>query len=211
MRARHVIETQQWQLTALSDELSADELLALGLSAAHLGDLDLAERTAARINSLSSDSPGNTGLKIIYAEVTALLKAKQAEELLLEGLTTDGLPTQQEALELLAEAIALKEAGRLPNGAATPLKPIHELAGEINLASVSPVMQLPCSKRLFNACPTVLVFTGCGRAHAATGNSDRANEFYEKLLTIRRDEAHPCAGSPAVCCHQLDESSKGTS
>ena len=44
MRARHVIETQQWQLTALSDELSADELLALGLSAAHLGDLDLAER-----------------------------------------------------------------------------------------------------------------------------------------------------------------------
>ena len=28
MRARHVIETQQWQLTALSDELSADELLA---------------------------------------------------------------------------------------------------------------------------------------------------------------------------------------
>ena len=92
-----MIETQQWQLTALSDELSADELLALGLSAAHLGDLDLAERTAARINSLSSDSPGNNRLKIIYAEVTALLKAKLAEELLLEGLTTDGLPTQQEA------------------------------------------------------------------------------------------------------------------
>ena len=51
MRARHVIETQQWQITTLSDELSADELLALGLSAAHLGDLNLAERTAARIKA----------------------------------------------------------------------------------------------------------------------------------------------------------------
>ena len=43
-----------------------------------------------------------------YDQITALLKAKQAEQLLLEGLTTDGLPTQQEAIELLADAIALR-------------------------------------------------------------------------------------------------------
>ncbi len=192
MRARHVIETQQWQITTLSDELSADELLALGLSAAHLGDLNLAERTAARIKSLSSDSPGNTGLKIIYAEVTALLKAKQAEELLLEGLTTDGLPTQQEAIELLEDAIALREAGRLPNGAATPLKPIHELAGEINLAfgfaGDAAALFETSLQRLPNRPLSLL---GAARAHAAAGNSGRANELYEKLLTIRRDEAHP--------------------
>lgn len=192
MRARHVIETQQWQITTLSDELSADELLALGLSAAHLGDLNLAERTAARIKSLSSDSPNNNGLKIIYAEVTALLKAKQAEELLLEGLTTDGLPTQQEAIELLADAVALREAGRLPNGAATPLKPIHELAGEINLAfgfaGDAAALFETSLQRLPNRPLSLL---GAARAHAAAGNSGRANELYEKLLTIRRDEAHP--------------------
>ena len=192
MRARHVIETQQWQITELSDELSADELLALGLSAAHLGDLELVKRTINRINSLASDSPGNAGLRIILAEVTALLKAKQAEELLLEGLTTDGLPTQREALALLTEAIALREAGRLPNGAASPLKPIHELAGEINLAfgfANDAVALFETSLQRLPNRPLSLL--GAARAHAAAGNSDRANELYAKLLTIRHDEAHP--------------------
>ena len=115
-----------------------------------------------------------------------------AEELLLEGLTTKGLPTQQEAIELLEDAIALREAGRLPNGAATPLKPIHELAGEINLAfgfaGDAAALFETSLQRLPNRPLSLL---GAARAHAAAGNSGRANELYEKLLTIRRDEAHP--------------------
>lgn len=192
MRARHTIETQQWQIVALTDDLSADELLALGLSAANLGDLDLAESVADRLGSLASDSPNGSNLKIIYAEVAALAKAKRAEELLLEGLTTDGLPQQQEALELLAEAIRLREAGRLPNGAANPLKPIHELAGEINLAFgfASDAADL-FETSLLRLPNRPLSLLGAARAYASAGDQDKANAMYERLLMIWSDDALP--------------------
>lgn len=180
------------QIVALTDDLSAGELLALGLSAANLGDLDLAESVADRLGSLASDSPNNSNLKIIYAEVAALAKAKRAGELLLEGLTTDGLPQQQEALELLAEAIRLREAGRLPNGAANPLKPIHELAGEINLAFgfASDAADL-FETSLLRLPNRPLSLLGAARAYASAGDQDKANAMYERLLMIWSDDALP--------------------
>ena len=75
MQARHTIETQQWKVSELTNDLTADQLLALGLSAANLGELDLADRVAARLAELASDSPNNSNLKVMQAEVAALAKA----------------------------------------------------------------------------------------------------------------------------------------
>lgn len=192
MQARHVIETQNWELSELSDELSADQLLALGMSAAHLGETALAERVAARLGKMAGERPDSDDLKIMRAEVAALAKSKRAGELLREGLTTDGLPQQEEALALLAEAIAIDERGRPPNGAARPLKPAHELAGEVHLAFGMPRKAAELFERSLLRMPNrPLSLVGAARAYAALGDERMADRMYERLLSFLDDEAHP--------------------
>ncbi len=192
MQARHTIETQNWKLTELTDDLSADQLLALGMSAANMDELDLAEQVAARLGELTKKSPNNSNLQVMHAQVTALAKSKRAEELLREGLTTDGLPQQEEAIALLKEAIARREAGRLPNGAATPLKPVHELAGEIHLAfGLSREAAELFETSLLRLPNRPLSLLGAARAYAAMGEKDKADEKYEQLLAVWSDDSFP--------------------
>jgi len=120
MKARHIIETENWETYELTDSLSPDELLALGLSAANLGDLDLAQSVADKLDSLSSQSPNNTSLSLISIEVSALTKFKMGQE--------------DEAVSMLMDAVALADGQSPPRGAASPLKPVHELAGDVLLA-----------------------------------------------------------------------------
>ncbi len=192
VKSRHTIETQQWQLHELSEGLSANELLALGLSAAHLGELDLAELVASRLGELVSRSPGNSNLKIMQNEVAALTLAMRAQELLDVGLTTDGLPQQQQALDLMTAAIELKEQQPPPNGAANPLKPVHELTGEIMLAfgqaQGAAEMFETSLLRLPNRPWSLL---GAARSYAASNRREQAAEKYLALLAVWSDDSHP--------------------
>ena len=120
MKARHIIETENWETYELTDSLNSDELLALGLSAANLGDLDLAQAVADRLEDLSSQSPSNTTLNLISMEISALTMFKKGQE--------------KEAVALLMEAVSVAENQSPPRGAASPLKPVHELAGDLLLA-----------------------------------------------------------------------------
>ena len=192
VKSRHIIETQQWELQALSNELSADELLALGMSAANLGELDLAEQVVNRLAEMAASSRGNSNLAIMHAEVAALTRAKRAQELLDLGITTDGLPQQQEALDLMQEAIALKLQQPPPNGAATPLKPVHELTGEIMLsfgqAQGAAEMFETSLLRLPNRPLSLL---GAARSYAALNQRDAAADKYMALLAVWADDSHP--------------------
>lgn len=181
MQARHTIETQQWKVSELTDDLNADQLLALGMSAANLGELDLADRVAARLAELASDSPNNSNLKVMQAEVAALAKAKRS-----------GPAAAGEISAMLADAVALREKGRLPNGAATPLKPIHELAGEIHLelgdAAAAAELFETSLLRLPNRPLSLL---GAARAYAELGEDALADAKYEELLMIWSDDSWP--------------------
>ncbi|MEX2131102.1 MAG: hypothetical protein WD772_06410 [Pseudohongiellaceae bacterium] len=190
VQARHTIETQQWQLAELSDDLNADQLLALGMSAANLGELELADRIAARLAELAQESPGNDNLQIIHAEIAALAKSKRAEILMREGMTNNVQQLRAEALVLLADAIARDERGRLPNGAANPLKPIHELTGEIHLglglAKDAAALFETSLLRLPNRPLSLL---GAARAYAELGDKEKADAKYEQLLSIWNDDS----------------------
>ncbi len=181
MHARHTIETQQWKLRELSGDLTGDELLALGMSAANLGKLDLADRVAERLSELASDSPNDANLHIMLAEVSALANVKR-----------NGAANADKIAVLLNDAIARKEAGRLPNGAATPLKPIHEMAGEIHLelgdAAAAAELFETSLLRLPNRPHSLL---GAARAYAAMGEDARADSMYEQLLNIWSDNSWP--------------------
>ena len=120
MKARHIIETENWETYELSDALNADELLALGLSAANLGDLELAQAVADRLSTLASNSPNNTTLNLISMEINALTMFKKGQE--------------DAAIDMLMNAVSIAENQSPPRGAASPLKPVHELAGDLLLA-----------------------------------------------------------------------------
>ena len=192
MLARHIIETENWQLQDLTDDLVAAELLALGLGAAHLGELELAGSVAERLGQLASDQPNNANLQVMHAEVAALTLAKKAQQQLNEGLTTDGLPQQEEAIELLDHAIALKETQRPPNGAANPLKPIHELAGEVLLAFGQSMEAADRFEQSLLRMPNrPLSLIGAARSYAAMNEKDMASEKFHAYLAVRTDDSHP--------------------
>ena len=106
MKARHIIETENWEISELTDDLNGEELLALGLSAANMNQLELAERVANRFAELLSQSPNNAGLTLMHAEVAGLTKFKQGEE--------------AEAFAMLNKAVDLTEQQTPPRGAASP-------------------------------------------------------------------------------------------
>lgn len=192
MVARHTIETEQWQLHEFSADLSSDELLALGLSAANLGDLALANQAAEQLRNLSMASPDNGALKISANEVAAMVLFKQAEADRVAGRSAAGTAKQRQSLELLEEAVQIADAGRLPNGAANPLKPAHELAGEVLLAADMPeaaATQFDTSLLRTPNRPRSLL--GSARAHRALGHDGAAAEKYRALLALWTEDSLP--------------------
>ncbi|NKB32887.1 MAG: hypothetical protein GKR91_07295 [Pseudomonadales bacterium] len=127
--ARHIIETEQWETQELTDDLSGDQLLALGLSAVNLGELELAQQVVDRMASMVEDSPNSSALKVAHLEVAAMTKLMSSHN----ASGAAAMQMQKEGVAMLDEAVALTNEGPLPRGAATPLKPAHELAGNAYL------------------------------------------------------------------------------
>ena len=97
-------------------------LLALGLGAAWRGDLAAAEGAAARLRALSEgkeESYRTLPARIMEKEVSALV-------LLARG-------KKDEALATLREAVELEDRMPPPSGPPDPVKPSHELYGEVLL------------------------------------------------------------------------------
>lgn len=187
MKARHIIESKQWQTQPLTDELGADELLALGLSAANLGDLALANRVVARLDSMLAASPNNAQLQLVHHEVAALTLHKES----MQGSMVD-VAKRQQAIDLMQEAMATKESQRPPNGAATPLKPVHELAAEMLLEmdrfDEAAKLFAVSLQRLPNRPWSLL---GAARAHKGLDDKGKASTMYHSLLAVWSDDSHP--------------------
>ncbi len=186
MGARHVIESKQWQTTALSEDLSADELLALGLSAANLGELALANQTVARLAAMAAKDPNDEQLTLIHHEVAALTLHKES----MASAAID-VAKRQQAIDLMQAAIALRETQRAPNGAASPLKPVHELAAEMMLemgrfdeaAALYETSLLRLPGRPWS-------LLGAAQSYAKLGDSPNAGSNYAALLTVWDDPSH---------------------
>ena len=174
MKARHIIETENWETYELTDSLNSDELLALGLSAANLGDLDLAQAVADRLEDLSSQSPSNTTLNLISMEISALTMFKKGQE--------------EEAVALLMEAVSVAENQSPPRGAASPLKPVHELAGDLLLAMGSHDKAAELYEtslgRMANR-PRALL--GAARSYAGMSDEYNARQKFQAFYSLWKD------------------------
>lgn len=190
MRARHTIETEHWHADDYSEGLTADELLALGLSAANLGDLALSNQVSNRLQSLSADNPGSNALKVAAAEVAGATLFAEARSERQSGNASAASGKQRQALTLLAEAVEIAEQGPLPNGAANPLKPAHELAAEVLLAAGQAAEAAALFEASLLRTPNrSRSLLGAARAHRQLGHDEVAGQRYTALLANWSDDS----------------------
>jgi tetratricopeptide (TPR) repeat protein len=172
VKARYIVETEEWEVRPITDESSMHELLATGLSAARTGDQATVARAEAALKEMAEEGPnGNRNANIMAKEVGALLHA--------------GMGHGNVATGLMDEAQAIVEAGAAPRGAASPIKPVFELYGEILLELDRPADAIEKFEtsliRLPNRPRSLL---GLARAYAETGDREKAAEAYKQLTEV---------------------------
>ena len=166
LRARYVVETEEWKTAPPTDDSSAHELLATGLSAFRQGDADTVRSAAAALEERAAD--GGKPAQIMHKQVAAL------------AALADG--RGEEAVALMDAAIAVVETMRPPNGAADPVKPPYELYGEILLELGQPAAAAEKFEQSLLRMPgRTRSLLGAARAAAASGDTERARSRYETL------------------------------
>ena len=173
LTARHIVETEEWKVNPITADSAEHTLLATGISAIRLGDVDTARRAAAALEERAAD--GAKPVRIMHLQVAALVAAA-------DGRGAD-------ATALMDEAIAVAETMRPPNGAANPVKPPYELYGELLLDLDEPG---PAAEKfehsLLRMPGRTRSLLGAARAAAASGDNDTAYVRYAAILDNWRGE-----------------------
>ncbi len=171
LKSRYIVETEEWQVQPITDDSPSNELLATGLSAARTGD---AEALAAAEKTLAEKSDGSGYDHVMHMQVSALLHA--------------GMGHGDMATGFMDDAVETVEAMAPPRGSANPVKPVHELYGELLLdlgrAEDAAEMFETSLQRMANRPRSLL---GLARAHAAMGNEMVAAENYGKVAALWAD------------------------
>ncbi len=185
VRARYIIETEEWKVQPVADNASNETLLANGFSAVKTGDMATAETMATRLAAkIKTPAPAAGGAHADHGGAPAPApamgegdKGVQVMHKELQALIAQAKGQTDQAIALLTEATKIEETMRAPNGAADPVKPSHELLGEVLLAAGKP-------KEAADAFETSLLrmpnrarsLMGAIKAHGAAGNKARAAE-----------------------------------
>jgi tetratricopeptide (TPR) repeat protein len=173
MRARYVVETSSWQLMAAESNFgNANELFAIGMSAARGGNANLAERARQALAERARD-PREGDLRpavaIMEREVAALiaLAAKRGEE----------------AVGILQAAAQSEAQLPPPLGLPEPIKPAPELLGEVLVELGRPAEAVELFQQALrrNANRSLSVL-GLARAAAGSRQTDTMRLHYTDLL-----------------------------
>jgi hypothetical protein len=202
VRARYIIETEEWKVQPVAESASNETILANGFSAVKTGDLATAEKMtallAAKMKTAASAASGGAhadhGGAPTAAEATVGKPAPAAAGIPdsakgvtvmhneLAALVAHAKGQTDRAVTLLKEAAAIEETMRPPNGAADPIKPSHELLGELLLQAGKPKDAAEAFEvsllRMPNRARSLM---GAVKAHAAAGNKEKSAE---RLATL---------------------------
>jgi hypothetical protein len=127
LRARYIVESEQWETVPVTNGSSAHELLATGLSAVKLGRLQEAADAEAALREQVGGAPaGNAAWDRTSGPTQVSLHEVAATLALARGDVGS-------ALAELDAGIAVTNELPLPIGSANPVKPINELYGELLL------------------------------------------------------------------------------
>ena len=179
LRARYIVETESWETKPVTEKSSPHELLATGLSAYKTGDKDLLAQAAAALKKKADEQSKDKWLYNRQAQPTRIMQHE------VEALLAHANGGDAEVGEHLMAGIEIVEGMRPPNGAANPVKPIHELAGELTTELGRPSKAIKMYRmqllRTPNRPRTIL---GLARAYAAMGDRAQAEAQYRKLQDV---------------------------
>ncbi len=195
VKARLVLETQQWKTQPVTETSPAPELLATGISAVHLGDLELAQKAADELQKLAKAASGDKDTSY-YSQTGQPLVIMHKE---VAGLIAIAKGQRETGLALLKEGVAIADSMRPPNGAPNPLKPVHELYGEALLDADEFENAVVVFKVSLLRTPLrPLSLLGLARTYVALGNDEAAGSNYKKLAEVWRDRDFPVLEEAAV-------------
>jgi hypothetical protein len=187
-KARYIIETEEWKVQPLADNASNETVIANGMSAVKTGDLATAAKMEALLAAKAGAAPGQSaaGAHADHAPTPAPTmggggpdagKSVRIMHRELKALIALANNDNEGAVKLLQEAVAIEESMRPPNGAADPVKPSHELLGEVLLQTGKPADAAKAFDtsllRMRNRARSLM---GSARAHAAAGHPEIAAE-----------------------------------
>jgi tetratricopeptide (TPR) repeat protein len=225
VRARYIIETEEWKVQPVADNASNETILANGFSAVKTGDMATAEKMAAALAAKVKTAPGAAAPANPHAEHGAAPTSAEATvgkpapapapamgpggadagkgvrvmHKELQALIAQAKGQGDQAIALLKEAVEIEESMRAPNGAADPIKPSHELLGEVLLAAGK-------GKEAADAFETSLLrmpnrarsLMGAVTAHTAAGNRDKAAERLATLNSFWKGKPFTAPTTDAV-------------
>jgi hypothetical protein len=191
-KARYIVETEEWKVQPVAENASNETLLANGISAIKTGDLATAEKMEALLASKAGAAPGESagGVHADHGPAPAMApaggpdagKSVRIMHRELKALIALGRDQKDASLALLKEAVAIEESMRPPNGAADPVKPAHELLGEVLLQVGNPAeAALAFDASLLRMPNRARSLIGSARAHAGAGHREIARERYALL------------------------------
>ncbi len=177
MRSSFIVETRNWREMLNNDydnsnlrsRTKASILLAKGIAAVELNDTDKANQVLDKLQNISSKD----------AE-SVLLMQKELEALIQLDMNKSDM-----AVKLLQEAVDLQDNMRIEFGPPIPVKPVHELFGEVLLQLNQPEE----AKREFKISlqqnsKRALSMLGLARANFALGDSEASRKAYSELKKI---------------------------
>jgi hypothetical protein len=209
-KARYIIETEEWKVQSIPDGASNETILANGMSAVKTGDLATAEKMEALLGAKAGAAPGESagGAHADHAPTPAPAaggggpdagKSVRIMHRELKALIALAKKQNDEAVKLLQDAVAIEESMRPPNGAADPVKPSHELLGEVLLQVGKPADAAKAFDASLLRMPNrARSLMGSARAHAAAGQRETAAERFRVLNGFWKGKPIPATTSPTA-------------
>ncbi len=189
MRARYILETQQWEKIPLDEQAAHAEhggmagmpgmgnmgatgaaswTFIAGYSAAKLGDLATAEKADAQLKAMADRTRGANAyaakpLDVMQREIAALVAQSKGQK--------------EDALRLAKEAGEIEASMNAPSGPPEPIKPGLEFYGDMLRESARPAEAAAAYEqqllRTPNRTPSVKARTALGSAAATTSMASR--------------------------------------
>ncbi|MEZ5491300.1 MAG: hypothetical protein R3F50_13405 [Gammaproteobacteria bacterium] len=171
LRARLTVESKDWKFRPISPDMSADELLASGLSAINMRDLVVARNASLMLKDRADKNHSELALRIAHLELEASI-------LFATNRIEAGKKTIEEAVQLTIANVA---DSTLPD----PIKPAPELKAEL-------LLQAGLEREAIDAFHEALTLApfrpwsilGLARSYATAGQHQQASVYYRQLLGV---------------------------
>lgn len=186
LRAAAIVESARYRKQAAAIDLDVGDIgrargwaiFSRGLEQAWRGDIARATRSLTALRSLASQAPAPDE----DVAVSAYLKLMAQ---MLEGVIAERSGNTDKAVQLVSDAAAAYDAIPFDYGPPVPIKPPHELRGEMLLTAKRPAQALLEFDLALKTAPLrAQSMLGRARALAAMGDASGASKAYEALQAI---------------------------